>query len=191
MKSIKGTETEKNLLKAFAGESQAKNRYTFFAKIAKKEGYEKIAFFFEETATNESAHAKEFFKRLEGGMVEITASYPAGILSTTLVNLNEAANGEEEEGEVLYPEFAEIARSEGFPEIADLFAGISEIEIHHMERYRALAAKLESGEMFKKDVETDWRCRNCGYIHSDKEAIELCPVCKHPRAHFEISSDVF
>lgn len=191
MKSIKGTETEKNLMKAFAGESQANRRYTFFAKIAKKEGYEKIAQYFEETARNEEAHSKEFFKRLEGGMVEFTASYPAGVLSTTLVNLTEAANGEEEEWDVLYPEFAKIAAHEGFPEIAELFTGIAAIEKHHMDRYRELAASLESGAIFRKDIETEWRCRNCGYTHEDKEAMELCPVCKHPRAHFEICSDVF
>lgn len=191
MKSIKGTKTEQNLLKAFAGESQAKNRYTFFAKIAAKEGYEKVSQYFLDTAHNEQAHAKEFFKRLEGGMVEITASYPAGILSTTVENLREAANGEQEEWDELYPEFAKIANNEGFAEIAALFTNIAEVERHHMERYRKLAEDVNNGSIFKKIEETEWRCRNCGYTHTDNEAAEICPICKHERAHFEICSDVF
>ena len=191
MKSIKGTETEKNLLKAFAGESQAKNRYTFFAKIAKKEGYEKVMSYFQETANNEAAHAKEFFKRLEGGMVEITASYPAGILSNTVENLRAAAAGEQEEWDTLYPEFARVAKEEGFAEISALFLNIAEIEHHHMQRYSKLADTVENGTIFNKEVETEWRCRNCGHVHVGQNAPETCIVCDHPIAHFEISSDVF
>lgn len=191
MKSIKGTKTEQNLLKAFAGESQAKNRYTFFAKIAKKEGYEKVAHYFLETAHNEAAHAKEFFKRLEGGMVEITASYPAGILSNTVENLKAAAAGEQEEWEELYPVFAQIAKEEGFDEIYDLFTRISLIEMLHMERYRKLAGEVEDGSIFKKEVVTEWRCRNCGHVESGLEAPNVCSVCNHGKAHFEVHSDVF
>ena len=191
MKSIKGTQTEQNLLKAFAGESQAKNRYTFFAKIAKKEGYEKVMTYFMETAHNEEAHAKEFFKRLEGGMVEITASYPAGVLSTTVENLKAAANGEQEEWDTLYPEFARVAKEEGFPAIAALFSSIGEIERHHMDRYRKLAESVENGSIFSKEVETEWRCRNCGHIHNGLDAPEICVVCKHAKAHFEVCADIF
>ncbi len=191
MKSIKGTKTEQNLLKAFAGESQAKNRYQFFAKIAKKEGFEKVAFYFEETAHNEEVHAKEFFKRLEGGMVEITASYPAGILSNTIENLRAAAEGENEEWSELYPEFAKVAQEEGFDEIASLFTRIAVIEKHHQERYSKLADEVEQATIFNKEEEIEWRCRNCGHIHKGKNAPELCPVCKHPKAYFENAIDLF
>lgn len=191
MKSVKGTKTEQNLLKAFAGESQAKNRYTFFANVAKKEGYEKIAAFFMETAMNEEEHAKMFFKHLEGGMVEITASYPAGVISNTLDNLNHAAAGEDEEWETLYPMFADIAEEEGFKSIAILFRNIAKVEKHHAERYHKLAAALKNGEIFKKETETEWRCRKCGHIHTGKSAPEVCPICSHPKGYFEVYSDVF
>lgn len=191
MKSVKGTKTEQNLLKAFAGESQARNRYTFFASIAKKEGYEKIAFYFLETAQNEQEHAKLFFKCLEGGMVEITASYPAGVISNTIDNLKHAAEGEDEEWDTLYPSFADVADAEGFPQIAILFRNIATIEKHHAERYHKLAATLEGGAIFKKENETEWRCRNCGHVTTSKNAPDVCPACKHAQAYYEIFSDLF
>lgn len=183
--AIKGTETEKNLLKAFAGESQARNRYTFFAAAAKKEGYEQIAAIFEETANQEKEHAKRFFKFLEGGMTEITATFPAGKIGTTLENLKAAAGGEHEEWTELYPEFAKIARQEGFEAVAKAFDAISIAEKRHEDRYNALAALVDKGEVFSRDQKVTWRCRNCGYIHQDDHAPDVCPACIHPKAHFE------
>jgi len=185
-KSIKGTRTEKNLLASFAGESQARNRYTFFASVAKKEGYEQIAAIFTETAEQEKEHAKRFFKFLEGGDVEITATYPAGIIGTTLENLLHAAVGEYEEYSVLYPAAAAVAREEGFEAIAMVFEAISKVELFHEKRYKALAANLEKGTVFKKDRETTWKCRNCGYNHTSMEAPASCPACSHPQAYFEV-----
>ncbi|OQY18582.1 MAG: rubrerythrin family protein [Desulfobacteraceae bacterium 4572_35.1] len=184
--SIKGTETEKNLLKSFAGESQARNRYTYFASIAKKEGYVQIAAIFEETASQEKEHAKRFFKFLEGGDLEITAMYPAGKLATTAENLLAAANGEQEEHTELYPAFAETARKEGFNEIAAAWDAISVAEKQHEKRYRVLLSNLEAGHVFKRDDVVTWRCRNCGYLHTGNTAVELCPACVHPQAHFEL-----
>ncbi len=185
MKSVKGTETEKNLLKAFAGESQARNRYTFFASVAKKEGYEQIAGVFQETADQEKEHAKRFFKYLEGGMVEITASYPAGKISTTEENLREAAAGEKEEWSELYPTFAEMADKEGFPEIATTFRMISKVESEHEARYLKLLARVLEGDVFSRDEPIEWQCRNCGYVHKGKNAVQECPSCNHPQAYFE------
>ncbi len=184
-KSVKGTKTEQNLLKAFAGESQARNRYTFFASVAKKEGYEQISGVFTETAEQEKEHAKKFFKYLEGGMVEITASYPAGKISNTLENLLEAADGENEEWGVLYPEFAKVADEEGFPEIANTFRNIAKVEAEHERRYRVLADRVKAGKVFKREEEIEWQCRNCGYVHTGTEAPDLCPSCTHPQAYFE------
>jgi len=186
MKSIKGTKTEQNLLKAFAGESQARMRYDYFAKQAKKEGLEQIAAIFEETALNEKEHAKRFFKFLEGGPVEITATYPAGIIGTTLENLKEAADGENEEWTVLYQDFGKIAEEEGFKEIALAFKMIATVEKAHESRYRTLYDNLENGKVFAKDEKMTWKCRNCGYLHEGEKAPEMCPACLHPQAHFEI-----
>ncbi|MDD4499721.1 MAG: rubrerythrin family protein [Bacteroidales bacterium] len=185
MKSIKGTKTEKNLLDAFAGESQARNRYTFFASAAKKEGFEQIAGVFEETANQEKEHAKRFFKFLEGGMVEITASYPAGMIGTTAENLKAAAEGEHEEHAVLYPEFAKIAAEEGFPKIAATFLAVAAVEKEHETRYKILLERVESGKFFERDEEILWQCRNCGYITKGKKAPEICPACQNPKAFFE------
>ncbi len=184
--SIKGTETEKNLLKSFAGESQARNRYTYFASVAKKEGYVQIADIFEETANQEKEHAKRFFKFLEGGDLEITATYPAGVIGSTAENLKAAAAGELEEHSVLYPGFAEIAQQEGFPEIAAAWRAISVAEKQHEKRYRDLLANLEAGRVFRRETEVVWRCRNCGYLHSGTGAPEVCPACAHPQAYFEL-----
>ncbi|MDR1743025.1 MAG: rubrerythrin family protein [Dysgonamonadaceae bacterium] len=184
-KSIKGTLTEKNLLKAFAGESQARTRYTYFAGVAKKEGYEQIAAIFLETAEQEKEHAKRFFKFLEGGMVEITASYPAGIIGTTVENLKAAATGENEEWTELYPEFEKIAREEGFAQVATAFKMISKVEEQHEIRYRKLLDNILSDSVFKKEEETEWQCRNCGYVHKGKKAPDTCPACLHPQAYFE------
>ena len=189
MNSIKGTQTEKNLLKAFAGESQARNRYDFFAKQAKKEGLEQIAAIFEETAENERSHAKQFFKFLEGGMVEITASYPAGVIGNTLDNLKAAADGENEEWTHLYPEFARIAEAEGFKEVATAFKIISKIEKAHEERYRKLYDNLESGKVFERDGKVVWKCRVCGYLHEGKKPPLNCPACQHPQAYFELAAE--
>jgi rubrerythrin len=186
MKSIKGTRTEQNLLKAFAGESQARMRYDYFAKQAKKEGLEQIAAIFEETALNEKEHAKRFFKFLEGGPVEITATYPAGIIGTTLENLKAAADGENEEWTVLYQDFGKIAEAEGFKEIALAFKMIATVEKAHESRYRTLYDNLENGKVFAKDGKMTWKCRNCGYLHEGEKAPEMCPACLHPQAHFEI-----
>ncbi len=184
--NLKGSKTEKNLLKAFAGESQARNRYTYFASVARNDGYIQIQRIFEETAENEKEHAKMFFKFLEGGMVEITASYPAGKISSTADNLLAAAEGEKEEWGTLYPGFEKVAREEGFTEVADTFKEIAEVEEEHEKRYRKLLANVKNGTVFKKDKEVKWHCLNCGYIHHGKEAPELCPACKHARAYYEI-----
>jgi rubrerythrin len=184
-KSIKGTKTEQNLLKAFAGESQARTRYTFFASKAKKEGYEQIAGVFAETADQEKEHAERFFKFLEGGPVEITATFPAGIIGTTAENLRAAAEGEYEEWNDLYPEFAEIAAEEGFPQIAVAFKKIATVELQHEKRYLKLLANIETDTVFKKGEEIEWQCRNCGYVHTGKEAPGTCPACLHPQAYFE------
>ena len=183
-KSIKGTRTEKNLMISFAGESQARMRYTYFASAAKKEGYEQIAAIFTETADQEKEHAKRMFKWLEGGMVEITASYPAGVIGTTMENLKAAAAGEHEEWSLDYPKFADIADEEGFPAIAAMYRMISVAEKGHEERYLALLKNLKEFKVFEKDGETVWQCRNCGYIHVGKEAPQMCPACLHPQAYF-------
>ena len=185
MKSVKGTKTEQNLLKSFAGESQARGRYVYFASIAKKEGYEQIAAIFNETAEQEKEHAKRFFKFLEGGMVEITASYPAGILSTTVENLKAAAAGENDEWSELYPEFAKVADEEGFPQIAEAFRRIATVEAGHEARYLKLYERMINGTVFEDEEEIEWQCRNCGYIHKGKKAPEVCPACQHPKAYFE------
>ncbi|MBP8987919.1 MAG: rubrerythrin family protein [Spirochaetes bacterium] len=188
-KSIKGTKTEKNLLAAFAGESQARTRYTFFSSVAKKEGFEQISALFLETAENEKEHAKRFFSYLEGGMVEIQAGYPAGVIGTTLENLKAAAAGENEEHTKLYPESAKIAEEEGFPEIAFLFRKVAEVEKHHEQRYLDLAKNIEQGKVFKKEQKVQWKCRNCGYIHEGNSAPEKCPTCQHPQSYFELLCD--
>lgn len=188
MKSIKGSQTEKNLLKAFAGESQARNRYDFFAKEAKKAGLEQIAAIFEETAENERSHAKQFFRFLEGGMVEITASYPAGIIGNTLENLKAAAEGENEEWTALYPEFARIAEEEGYKEVAVCFRMIAKVEKAHEERYRKLYDNLETGKVFERDGKVVWKCRVCGYLHEAKKPPLNCPVCHHSQAYFELEA---
>jgi len=186
MKSIKGTETEKNLLKSFAGESQARNRYTYFSKVAKTEGYEQIAAIFLETAEQEKAHAKKFFNHLEGGDVEITATYPAGKIGSTPENLLAAANGEYEEWSDLYPHFADVAEAEGFLNIAATFRKIAAVEVQHEKRYRRLLARVEAGTVFSREEETTWQCRECGHIHVGKEAPKACPTCAHPQAYFEV-----
>lgn len=186
MKSLKGTRTERNLLAAFAGESQARNRYTFFASRAKKEGYEQIAGVFLETADNEKEHAETLFKFLEGGEVEIKASFPAGIIGSTRENLKAAASGENYEHTRMYPEFAKIAEEEGFREIASVFKAIAVAEKQHEKRYLSLLKNIEEDRVFKKEQVVSWRCRNCGYIYEGKEAPEECPSCAHPRAYFEL-----
>ncbi|MFI3301647.1 MAG: rubrerythrin [Rikenellaceae bacterium] len=182
---MKGTQTEKNLLKSFAGESQARNRYTYYASVAKKEGYEQIAAIFTETAEQEKEHAKRFFKYLEGGMVEITATFPAGVISTTAENLRAAADGENEEWTELYPEFAEVAEAEGFTEIAAVFRAIAKVEAMHEDRYRKLLERVEAESVFSREEETEWQCRNCGYVHTGTEAPGMCPACAHRQAYFE------
>jgi rubrerythrin len=191
MKSLelKGSQTEKNLLAAFAGESQARNRYTFFSSAAKKEGFEQIAALFLQTAEEEKEHAKIFFKQLKGGEVEITASYPAGTIGRTKENLAAAAAGEQMEWGTLYPSFAATAEKEGFREIASLFKMVAKVEEHHEARYRKLHANLEKAMVFKAETPVKWYCRNCGYVHSGKAAPVKCPVCDHPQAHFEIAAD--
>jgi rubrerythrin len=186
--SVKGTETEKNLLAAFAGESQARNRYTYFASRARKEGYQQIAGIFEETANQEKEHAKREFKFLEGGEVEITASYPAGVIGSTPENLKAAAAGEHYETTEMYPNFAEIADKEGFTEIAAVFRKIAVAEKRHEQRYLALARNITEGTVFKRDKSVRWVCRNCGYVHEAAEAPEVCPACAHPKAFFEIEA---
>lgn len=183
--SIQGTKTEKNLLKAFAGESQAKNRYTFFSKIAQKEGFEQIAALFMETALNEEQHAKIFFRFMEGNPVEITAVYPAGKIGTTSENLRAAASGENEEWAKLYPEFAETAVKEGLQKVAAAFRLIAKIEAEHERRFLKLLKNIETNKVFKEDKETEWVCRKCGHVHKGEKALETCPVCGHPKSYFE------
>jgi len=185
-KSLKGTRTEQNLLKAFAGESQARNRYEFAAKVAKNEGYVQISNIFQKTANQEKEHGKRFFKFLEGGDVEITASYPAGKTGTTAENLKAAAMGENEEWTKLYPAFAEIAKEEGFPEVAIAFKMIAKVEAEHEKRYRKLLKNLEDGTVFKKNEKVRWVCTNCGFVHEGEKALENCPACLHPREYFEL-----
>ena len=186
MASLKGTQTEKNILTAFCGESQARNRYTYYASQAKKDGYVQIQSIFEETANQEKEHAKRLFKLLEGGNVEVSASFPAGVVGTTAENLKEAATGENHEHTVMYPEFAEVAREEGFANIADIFMAIANAEAQHEKRFKDLLGNIEKGCVFKRDEKVVWRCRNCGYLHDDHEAPEICPACAHAKAHFEL-----
>lgn len=188
-KSIKGTKTEKNLLASFAGESQARNRYTFFASAAKKEGYEQISRFFLETAENEKEHAKVFFKYLEGGEVEITASYPAGVIGDTKSNLEAAAAGENMEWTTLYADAAKVAREEEFPEVARSFEQIAKVEMFHEQRYRKLADNITKGAVFSKKAATKWHCINCGYVHEGPEAPKECPACKHPQSYYEVLAE--
>ena len=189
MKSIKGTQTEKNLLTSFAGESQARMRYTYFASVAKKEGYEQIAAIFTETADQEKEHAKRMFKWLEGGMVEITASYPAGVIGTTAENLKAAAAGENEEWTADYPHFADVADEEGFPAIATMYRNIAIAEKAHEERYLAFLSNIENESVFKKAESTVWQCRNCGFVVEGEEAPKACPACLHPQAYFEVKKN--
>lgn len=186
MTTLKGTQTEKNILTAFAGESQARNRYTYFASKAKKDGFVQISTIFEETANQEKEHAKRLFKLLEGGEVEIAASFPAGVIGTTLENLQEAAAGENYEQTVMYPEFAKTAMEEGFKNIAAIFMAIAVAEKQHEKRYNDLAANIEAGRVFKREEKVTWRCRNCGYVHEGTEAVDECPACEHKQAHFEL-----
>lgn len=188
-KSLKGTKTEQNLLKAFAGESQARNRYEFSASAAKKEGYEHIAAIFMETANQEKEHAKRFFKFLEGGMTEIAASYPAGVIGTTKENLKAAAEGENEEWTKLYPQFAEVAKEEGFPEVAAAFKMIARVEAEHERRYLKLLQNITEDKVFIKDGKVWWKCLNCGYVYESEKALESCPVCLHPRAFMQLRED--
>ncbi len=190
-KSLKGTETEKNLLKAFAGESQAKNRYEFFSKVAKKEGYEQISRIFQETALQEKEHAKRFFKFLEGGSVEITASYPAGVIGTTKENLKAAAEGENEEWSDLYPKFAETAKKEGFPKIAAAFKMIATVEAEHERIYLKLLQNVSEDKVFMKDGKVWWKCLNCGYVYESEKALETCPACLHPKSYMKLREDDF
>ncbi|MFH0967427.1 MAG: rubrerythrin family protein [Methanobacteriota archaeon] len=183
---LKGSQTEKNILAAFAGESQARNRYTFFASVAKKEGYEQIASIFLETAENEKEHAKLFFTLLPGGDAEITASYPAGKIGTTPENLKAAADGELHEWGALYPEAAQIADKEGFPQVAHIFKEIAKVEVSHERRYRRLLSQVEQSTVFSRDEQVRWKCRNCGYVHDDSKAPQICPVCSHPVSYFEL-----
>lgn len=183
---LKGSQTEKNLLAAFAGESQARTRYTFFASAAKKEGYEQIAAIFQETADNEKEHAELFFKHLKGGIVEITAAYPAGIISSTTENLQAAAEGEKLEWGTLYPNFAEVAEKEGFTGVARTFRNVAKVESYHERRYRKLLTNVEQSKVFKKDAPIKWKCRNCGYVYEGSEVPENCPVCAHSRSYFEV-----
>jgi rubrerythrin len=186
MPGIKGTKTEKNLLTAFAGESQARNRYTYFASKAKKEGFVQIAAIFEETANQEKEHAKRLFKFLEGGEVSITASFPAGMIASTLDNLTASAAGEHYEYTEMYPDFAKVAEAEGFNAIADVFRAIAVAEKQHEKRYLGLAANVKNKRVFKRDTKVAWRCLNCGYLHEGDEAPEMCPACDHPRDHYEV-----
>ena len=188
-KSLKGTRTEQNLLKSFAGESQARNRYEFFASIAKKEGYEQIAAIFMETSNQEKEHAKRFFKFLEGGMTEITAAYPAGIIGSTKENLKAAAEGENEEWTELYPSFAEIAREEGFIEVAVAYQMIAKVEAEHERRYLKLLQNVSEDKVFMKDGKVWWKCLNCGYVYESEKALDKCPACLHPRAYMQVMED--
>ncbi|KMQ50563.1 Rubrerythrin [Chitinispirillum alkaliphilum] len=189
MASIKGTKTEKNLLTAFSGESQARNRYTYFAGVARKEGYVQIADIFEETANQEKEHAKRFFKFLEGGELEITATFPAGKIGSTAENLKAAAGGEHEEWSDMYPQFAAVAREEGFEAVAVVFEKVSVAEKQHEKRYLDLLKNVEEGSVFKKNESVVWRCRNCGYLHEGTDAPGTCPACAHPQAHFEVLAE--
>ena len=189
MNSVKGTQTEKNLLTAFAGESQARNRYTYFASQAKKDGFIQISHVFEETADQEKEHAKRLFKLLQGGEVEIQAAFPAGVIGTTAENLKEAAGGEHYEWTEMYPSFAEVARKEGFDEIATIFESIAVAEKQHEKRYLGFLNNIEGGTVFKKKQSVVWRCRNCGYLHEGTQAPEQCPACAHPQAHFELLAE--
>lgn len=189
MSKVKGTETEKNLLKSFAGESQAKNRYELFAKQAKKEGYEQIAAIFMQTASEEQEHAKRFFNFLEGGPVEITATYPAGKIGTTEENLKAAAEGENEEWSDLYPEFAKIAEEEGFKDVVTAFKMISKVEAEHEKRYLKLLDNVKNNKVFEREEKVRWVCRKCGFVHESKKALKNCPVCAHPQAYFELESN--
>ena len=186
---LKGSKSEKNLLKAFAGESQARNRYTFFASVAKKEGFEQISAIFHETADNEKEHAEVFFKHLEGGEVVIEAGYPAGKIGSTAENLLAAAEGEKMEWDTLYPEFEKVAREEGFEEVAESFEEIAEVEEQHEKRYRKLLENVKNDKIFKRDTEVKWKCRNCGYVHVGKEAPETCPACKHTQNYYELLAE--
>jgi rubrerythrin len=186
MSDLKGSQTEKNLLTAFAGESQARNRYTYFASQAKKEGFVQISSIFEETANQEKEHAKRLFKFLKGGEVEISATFPAGVISSTLENLKSSAEGENYEHAEMYPGFARVAREEGFEDIAKVFDAIAVAEKQHEKRYRDLAANIEAGRVFKRESKVVWRCRNCGYLNEGESAPETCPACEHPQAHFEL-----
>lgn len=183
---FKGSRTEKNLLAAFAGESQARTRYTFFASVAKKEGYEQISAIFQETSDNEKEHAQLFFNHLKGGIVEITAAYPAGVIGSTPQNLEAAAEGEKLEWGTLYPNFAEVAEEEGFKDVAKTFTMVARVESYHERRYRKLLASIEQNTVFKKDSAIKWKCRNCGYVFEGAEVPEKCPVCAHPRSYFEV-----
>jgi rubrerythrin len=183
---FKGSQTEKNLLAAFAGESQARNRYTFFASVAKKEGYEQIGAIFEETLANEKEHAELFFKHLQGGMVEITAAYPSGVIASTADNLKAAAEGEKLEWGTLYPNFGDVAEKEGFPDVARTFRMVAKVEAYHERRYNKLLESLTQGKVFKKDAPIKWKCRNCGYVFEGSQAPDKCPVCDHPKAYFEV-----
>jgi len=188
-KSLKGTKTEQNLLKSFAGESQARNRYEFFASVAKKEGFEQIAAIFMETSNQEKEHAKRFFKFLEGGMVQITADYPAGIIGTTKENLKAAAEGENEEWTKLYPQFAQTAQEEGFPEIAVAYKMIAKVEAEHERRYLKLLQNVSEDKVFIKNGKVLWKCLNCGYVYESEKALETCPACLHPKAYMQIRED--
>lgn len=189
MNRLKGTKTEKNVLTAFAGESQARNRYSYFASQAKKEGYEQISAIFLETADNEKEHAKRLFKFLEGGEAQISAAFPSGVIGETKDNLKDAAAGENYEHTKMYPEFARIAAEEGFPEIADAMMSIAVAEKQHEKRYLGLLENIAQKRVFKRDKVVRWKCRNCGYIHQGNEAPEECPACAHPRAHFELLAE--
>lgn len=191
MASIKGTKTEQNLLAAFAGESQARNRYTYFAAVARKEGYRQIEALFLETADNEREHAKRFFKFLEGGMVQITATYPAGVIGTTVENLKAAADGENEEWTTLYPDAAAVADQEGFADVAQAFRSIAKVEAKHEARYRKLQSNIENGEVFKRSSTVAWKCRNCGFIHEGTTAPDSCPACVHSQEHFELFVETY
>jgi len=191
MATLKGSQTEKNLLTAFAGESQARNRYDYAASQAKKDGYVQISAIFAETARQESEHAKRLFKFLEGGQVEVAASFPAGVIGTTPANLKDAAAGEHHEWSQMYPAFAKVARDEGFEEIAKVFTNIAIAEKQHETQYNALAANIAADTVFAKAEPVVWRCRNCGYIHKGTEAVATCPACAHPQAHFEVLAENF
>ncbi|SDC62088.1 MULTISPECIES: rubrerythrin [unclassified Candidatus Frackibacter] len=189
MSKLKGTETEKNLLKAFAGESQARNRYDYFASKAKKEGYVQIADIFKETARNEKEHAKRLFKFLEGGEVEVTASFPAGVIGTTAENLEASAGGENHEYTEMYPEFAEVAEDEGFEEVAEVFRSIAQAEEAHEERFLTLLNNIKEGKVFEREEEVTWKCGNCGYVYEGKEAVDKCPACAHPKKYFQLRDE--